>query len=214
MQELDHHYRIYWQKGSFKSCDFSQLDIHDQLKLMNATIKSEWSGPASYDLLFIKKVLQDLEGKEIYEDWYTRYTEIMHATSGNDLIYRHYCLPIASKNEPFIKPAITVAENAENIYQGQTGLRTWGASLEAINYFSHNPQLIQEKAIGELGAGCGLLGLFIKLLGAKQVVMSDVEELIDRLNINVSLNREKLGHLDIVKLDWENFQSLPWQFQK
>lgn len=201
----NYNHRIYWQKGSLRKCDFTSLTVDDQIELMNATVKSQWNGPTSYDLKFIKKVLQDVE--EVYEEWYTIYAEKLNSIDHGNIIYRHYCYPMSDD-----VPCITIMENTENIIFGQTGFRTWGASLEAVSYFSRHNVWIKGKLVGEIGAGCGLLGLFLKLIGAERVVMSDVQELIERLQLNVRINTNV--DADVISLDWETFHSLPEKFKE
>ena len=199
--------RLYWQKGSIRKCDFTGLSIDDQIQLMNATVKSIWNGPVFYDLQFIKKLLQDLEADQVYEEWYTLYSGMLLNGDDASCIFRHYCSP----DQTIEEPCISIMENTESIIMGQTGFRTWGASLEAVNYFS-NVNLFKnvDLKIGELGAGCGLLGLFMKFLGAQKVVMSDVQELVDRLKENVFRNSNL--DVDVIVLNWETFTDLPQEF--
>jgi hypothetical protein len=166
--------RIYWQKGSIRKCDFKTLSIDDQINLYANTVKSKWNGPNFYDLKFIKKLLEDLDSNQVYEEWYILYSEMLSNVDDCNLICRHYTLPGMDE------PCISILENTETILMGQTGFRTWGASLEAVNYFRSTGLILHNK-VGELGAGCGLLGLFIMLMGAQKVVMSDVLELTNRL---------------------------------
>ena len=180
------------------------------MELINATVKSQWNGPPSYDTSFIKKILQDVAPDDVYEEWYTVYTENLNVSTEDDhLIYRHYCHPLASR----LEPCITIAENIDTISNGQTGLTTWGASLEAVNYFCQNISILKGKKVVELGSGCGLLGLFMDLMGSETVVMTDVEELIDRLKLNISLNTI-VGQLKVVSFNWETYQELPLEFQE
>lgn len=205
-RDIIQHKRLYWQKGSIRKCDFTGLSIDDQIQLMNATVKSAWNGPVAYDLQFIKKLLQDLEDDQVYEEWYTLYSEILMNGNDGGCIFRHYCLP----NQTVEEPCISIMENTESIILGQTGFRTWGASLEAVNYFTSVNYFKNDLKIGELGAGCGLLGLFMKLLGAQKVVMSDVQELVGRLKENVIRNSNL--DVDVIVLNWETFTHLPQEF--
>jgi protein-lysine N-methyltransferase EEF2KMT len=91
-------------------------------------------------------------------------------------------------------------------------LRTWQASLGLVEFLASNPAILSGKRV-ELGAGAGLLGLMCRMMGASQVLLTDVDEnVLDRIHANIQLNYNRSGLLDNVhatKLDWEDESNWP-----
>jgi tRNA G26 N,N-dimethylase Trm1 len=99
---------------------------------------------------------------------------------------------------------IYIKEDVAFISNGTTGLRTWQASLLMLEYLTENVQLIKGKSILEIGAGCGLIGIAAKKLGAAAVVMTDVAELvIERIHDNIALNPSITSVNSVKYLDWQ-----------
>ena len=96
---------------------------------------------------------------------------------------------------------------------GKTGLSTWDASVCLAQYFAMNPGLVEGKAVIELGAGTGLVGISSAFLGATRAQLTDLEYALGNLRENVKLNAMQssngaLGFPDIEEvvevqlLDW------------
>ena len=91
-----------------------------------------------------------------------------------------------------------------------TGLITWDASILLAKYFEHsslnstnsslnpslNPSLnwLENKRIIELGAGTGVVGITAALLGAEEVVVTDMAYTLNNLKNNVKLNFPTLNN--------------------
>lgn len=75
--------------------------------------------------------------------------------------------------------------------QGTTGLRTWEAALHLTKYLALNGgALIRGKNVLELGAGTGLVSLFVaKYLKPSHVAVTDGDEaVVDSISTNMYLN--------------------------
>uniref|UniRef100_A0A0G4HI79 Methyltransferase small domain-containing protein n=1 Tax=Chromera velia CCMP2878 TaxID=1169474 RepID=A0A0G4HI79_9ALVE len=57
-----------------------------------------------------------------------------------------------------------------------TGVTLWEAGLGLVSFFLHHPHLVRGKRVLELGAGVGLVSLFLSRLGAERVYATDVSE--------------------------------------
>lgn len=61
----------------------------------------------------------------------------------------------------------------------------------------HEPVKVDDKSTWiELGSGVGLMGIMLAKLGVQRVVMTDIEELVDTMKSNVSLNDMVCKDLD------------------
>lgn len=68
-----------------------------------------------------------------------------------------------------------------------TGLTTWDGSVVLAKYLEHQRRGdISGSRIVELGAGTGLAGISAALLGARQVILSDLSYVVDNLAKNVA----------------------------
>ncbi|CEG42629.1 Putative N2,N2-dimethylguanosine tRNA methyltransferase [Plasmopara halstedii] len=94
-----------------------------------------------------------------------------------------------------------------------TGLITWDGSVVLAKYLEHERRRdIAGSRVVELGAGTGLVGIAAALLGAKQVILSDLSYVIDNLAKNVAETKKladavgKPIQCDILtqELDWFN----------
>ena len=70
----------------------------------------------------------------------------------------------------------------------ETGGDQWYAGLALCYYLIQNPHLVRGKRCLELGSGLGLVGLTAARLGARRVVLTDLELQLDVLKYNVGLN--------------------------
>lgn len=107
-----------------------------------------------------------------------------------------------------------VAISLEQSYSA-LGTTVWDGSIVLAKMFENNllfPQSYLKKCrVLELGAGCGLVGITITLLGAKHVVLSDLELCLPTLRRNVDRNifgRDK-DCIQVVPFVWgQNASSL------
>ncbi|TMW66775.1 hypothetical protein Poli38472_014087 [Pythium oligandrum] len=102
--------------------------------------------------------------------------------------------------------AVLVGE-VENSGLG-TGLTTWDGSIVLAKYLEHrfgNGQL-HGKRVLEVGAGTGLVGISAGLLGAEQVLLTDLAYTMDNLARNVELTGQHAQQIKArvqpVELDW------------
>lgn len=88
--------------------------------------------------------------------------------------------------------------------EGQVSTVVWDASIVLARYliqqFKKNPEFLRDKNILEIGSGLGLCGMTAAMLGAKFVLMTDLEEAIPLLEYNVEQNRSKFGELPNVQV--------------
>ncbi|KAJ3689086.1 hypothetical protein LUZ61_018250 [Rhynchospora tenuis] len=100
------------------------------------------------------------------------------------------------------------------------GMTVWDASMVLVKYLEKNsrkgrfsPAKIKGKRVIELGAGCGLAGLGMALLGC-DVILTDQLEVLPLLARNVDRNKSwisqgssdsgSFGSVSVAELDWGN----------
>ncbi|KAG7359806.1 methyltransferase-16 family protein [Nitzschia inconspicua] len=92
-----------------------------------------------------------------------------------------------------------------------TGLNVWDGSIALAKYLESNPAIVEEKKILEVGAGTGLVGIAAAILGAKEVVVTDLEYSLANLRGNILLNqpsvdekppKRKILPIEAKVLDW------------
>ncbi|KXS11192.1 hypothetical protein M427DRAFT_47384 [Gonapodya prolifera JEL478] len=93
---------------------------------------------------------------------------------------------------------------------GGLGSTVWPPSSRLLRFFEERPHLIRARRVLELGAGCGLLGIGIAQLGAKEVVLTDRGDMMELLDINLHKNPPcapctASSH----SLDWTSFPTTP-----
>jgi predicted nicotinamide N-methyase len=71
-----------------------------------------------------------------------------------------------------------------------TGLNVWDGSIALAKYLESRSDLVENKIILELGAGTGLVGIAAAMLGARQVVVTDLEYSLVNLQRNILLNQQ------------------------
>lgn len=72
-----------------------------------------------------------------------------------------------------------------------TGLVSWDSSVLLAKYLEKNSEMVVCKSILEVGAGTGIAGIAANLLGARNVVLTDLPYVMDNLKQNIALNCEK-----------------------
>lgn len=79
----------------------------------------------------------------------------------------------------------------------ETGGSVWYAGIALSRHLVANPDIVRGKSVLELGSGCGLVGLTAAILGAREVLFSDIDHQEEILVENINMNR----HL------WQEFTS-------
>ena len=95
-------------------------------------------------------------------------------------------------------------------YGATLGSHLYDSSIVLLRYLSQDANAIITQSHGmvvELGAGCGLLGIFLALLanppGGLQTLMTDKQCQLDLLHRNVRLN-DVTDRCTVVELDWQS----------
>jgi predicted nicotinamide N-methyase len=93
--------------------------------------------------------------------------------------------------------------------QASVGRTVWDASLVLAKYLERraaaDASFLREKRVLELGAGCAAAGIAASLLGASQVVFTDVHRILGHMRKNVESNLgggASSGSFLIKELDW------------
>jgi predicted nicotinamide N-methyase len=73
-----------------------------------------------------------------------------------------------------------------------TGLNVWDGSILLARYLESNTNLILDKSILELGCGPGIGGISAGLIGAKEVIATDLDYSIQLARENIQLNSESI----------------------
>jgi protein-lysine N-methyltransferase EEF2KMT len=137
-----------------------------------------------YQISFLKQFSAILEQNniELCEFYYEKMGELMMENE-NEFTFKTFYLP--NSNE-----AIIIKEAVASISNGTTGLSTWGASLYLLDYLSTYKHIVQGQRVLELGSGAGLLGIGMKKLGAKSVLMTDGDpNVLKGMRTNIEINR-------------------------
>uniref|UniRef100_H3GLQ5 FAM86 N-terminal domain-containing protein n=1 Tax=Phytophthora ramorum TaxID=164328 RepID=H3GLQ5_PHYRM len=116
-------------------------------------------------------------------------------TNADDLFPDHTCLALPSRIFGFdaaeggkfaIDGRVVHIEEVGNSGKG-TGLTTWDGSVVLAKYIEHQRRDdVAGSRIVELGAGTGLVGISAALLGARQVILTDLDYVVDNLAKNVA----------------------------
>jgi len=93
-----------------------------------------------------------------------------------------------------------------------TGSRVWEGALLQLQWVFQNQQLMKDRSVLELGAGCGILGLSMAKAGIpREVVISDFDghyvdaetaSLMELLTHNAKANMVSTSGVSIWNLDW------------
>ncbi len=73
-----------------------------------------------------------------------------------------------------------------------TGLNTWDGSVILAKYLETLPHLVADRTVLELGAGTGVAGIAAGLLGARSVLLTDLEYTLENLGSNVRDNAQQM----------------------
>jgi len=80
-----------------------------------------------------------------------------------------------------------------------TGGSYWDGSVVLAKYLEQNPELVRDKFLLELGSGLGFTSIAAKVLGAAQVVATDLCEVLPVLETNVRTNEVDVF---VTEIDW------------
>jgi predicted nicotinamide N-methyase len=86
-----------------------------------------------------------------------------------------------------------------------TGWLVWPVAEQLCKYLIDSPALVEGKAVLELGAGTGLVGLVCCFMGARKVILTDLPEALPLCSQNLDLNRCVMSDECVVytrKLSW------------
>jgi hypothetical protein len=97
-----------------------------------------------------------------------------------------------------------VTDPMNDVYSYNIGNSLWGASIEVVEYLEEikHPTASLGSAV-EIGAGCGCLGLTLWRRGCKQVVLTDLDEMLPIMNHNIAHNRAD-EDMSARALDWSD----------
>jgi len=100
--------------------------------------------------------------------------------------------PFDEAGLPFAETSLVIKESQnQSVARGEdggTGLNVWDGALLLARYLEKRPDIVRDKTVLELGAGCGLVGIASGVLGAKDVVMTDLPYALPLMRENVARN--------------------------
>ncbi|CAK9036814.1 unnamed protein product [Durusdinium trenchii] len=70
-----------------------------------------------------------------------------------------------------------------------TGCQLWSSSIVLARHLMARPELVEQKKVLEVGAGCGLLGIAVARLASSTLITDGDEEVVRNLARNIDLNR-------------------------
>lgn len=116
-----------------------------------------------------------------------------------------------SINEPKQKHKVKLEQN----YSG-LGTTVWDGSIALAKMFDNKKlfsnKCLQNSSVLELGAGCGLVGIYLNKLGAKKVIVTDKNCCIPTLLRNIELNKtsenKHTGLITAMEYSWGNDTSV------
>lgn len=102
---------------------------------------------------------------------------------------------------------IVVKEICNNLSEDGTGLNVWDGSVLLAKYVESYPDTVRGKRVLELGAGPGFVGIAAGIVGAAEVVLTDLEYTIPLMKDNVERNLDAVQssgchRMECRVLDW------------
>ncbi|CAJ1446427.1 unnamed protein product [Effrenium voratum] len=98
-----------------------------------------------------------------------------------------------------------------------TGCQLWSSSVVLAREIMARPYLVEKKAVLEVGAGCGLLGISVARLARQMLITDGDEEVVRNLSHNLEINRSlwkaagpSLQDVSCRVLRWEELLEKPW----
>ncbi|XP_065200765.1 putative protein N-methyltransferase FAM86B2 isoform X2 [Planococcus citri] len=173
----------------------------------------------SYQVSFLKTILQELEGRneDVDEKVYHYYLKLLEQPE-SETHYIHYMI----SEDQFI----TVLQNTSTISDGTTGLSVWQAGKMLADYCLKNIHSFEKQNVLELGCGVGLTGLAV-IFACKpsSYCFTDIHEKVlnyleSNIKLNVAITRclteanisyfessDVETKISIINLPWENVDS-------
>lgn len=88
------------------------------------------------------------------------------------------------------------------------GFQLWPAAVVMCRWMEDKMEQVygkdwmKDKTVLELGAGCGLVGMVSLGFGAKQVVVTDLKEVVPHLEENLRINHMDKNNIKAAALEW------------
>ena len=140
-------------------------------------------------------LMQELLGQDYYQEYLSRCTASASHASFVDRELRPFLLPVAGATLRFEQRIISKPEDLGNA--------VWEGAVQLTRLIAARPALVAGKRVLELGAGCGACGMAASCLGAADVVITDMHNIVPLLETNVAANRTALpGAVSVAPLDW------------
>lgn len=103
---------------------------------------------------------------------------------------------------------LAVREVPNNQSDG-TGLNVWDGALLLARYLEACPDKVRCKRVLELGSGCGLVGIAAGMLGAAEVVLTDLPYTLPLMRENVDSNADSISgagcrRIECLPCDWND----------
>lgn len=100
-----------------------------------------------------------------------------------------------------------IVREISNNQVNATGLNIWDGSILLARYLEYNTDLIFGKTVLELGCGPGLCGISAAIIGATEVVMTDLKYSLQLAHENIRLNLDSIQgsgckRIDVQECDW------------
>ncbi|GFH45308.1 hypothetical protein CTEN210_01782 [Chaetoceros tenuissimus] len=104
---------------------------------------------------------------------------------------------------------LIIKEDCNNREEDGTGLNVWDGSLLLARYLERNQKLVQNKNVLELGCGPAVAGISAAVLGASEVILSDLEYSLPLVRQNVEINHQSIHEsgcqkVHCMEIDWFN----------
>ena len=122
------------------------------------------------------------------------------------------------KRQIFINHQLSIMLYEQTLFKadGGEGLHLWEASVVLTRYCIKNKNLFDNKAVIDIGTGCGLLGISLLLqTNLNKLSFSDYNsEVLDNLKENIKLNIRDTdtSRYDIQQFDWRQYNEINLQY--
>lgn len=89
-----------------------------------------------------------------------------------------------------------------------TGHKLWEGARLLLHYLNANSQLVSSKRVLELGCGCGIVGVFASVLGAREVLLTDGNAGLQSL-VHTNVTANNVAGCSFATLEWSVHGLLP-----
>lgn len=97
-----------------------------------------------------------------------------------------------------LRDDLTISISTSSSMELETGGSIWHAGMALTHHLLNNDNLVKDKIVLEIGAGCALPGIASGLLGAKVVILTDMPEQVSHLQQNVDLNSKQCPSCEFI----------------